>query len=437
MKRTFIIVTSTAILLAFNSCLAKIQAQNYQITFAGTGSSTTIDSVKVENTTQCTVTALGGGDILNLNSVTGINELNNNADNMLHVFPNPTTGTSIISFNATASGNTITELYDMAGKRIIRSQDYLSKGNQSYSLKGIGSGIYIIHIKSDEYSYTSKIVSNDEAISNPELNHISAIQGIDKQTTVSKTEKISNVKSGSTIQMQFNAGDTLKLTGKSGNFRTVMMLFPANSQTVIFTFVNCTDADSNHYAVVQIGTQLWMEENLKTTKYRNGNAISNVADGTAWSALTTGAYCNYNNTTNTDTINTYGRLYNWYSIGDSRNIAPTGWHVASDSEWTVLTTYLLGESVAGGKLKETCLTHWYSPNTGATNETGFSALPGGYRLSNGAFDYIGDSGHWWSSTEYSTTDAWYRGMYYYLSNVLRINGNYKGYGFSVRCVRDK
>ena len=127
--------------------IAKTYSQNYLITFAGTGASATVDSVKVENISQCTDTALGGGDILNITSVlTGINELNNIADNRLHVFPNPMNGFSLINFNATASGNAIIELYDITGKRIIQSQDFLSKGNQSYCLKGIGSGVYIIRI---------------------------------------------------------------------------------------------------------------------------------------------------------------------------------------------------------------------------------------------------------------------------------------------------
>jgi uncharacterized protein (TIGR02145 family) len=128
-------------------------------------------------------------------------------------------------------------------------------------------------------------------------------------------------------------------------------------------------------------------------------------------------------------------LYTWYAINDSRNVCPTGWHLPTDAEWTTLTTYLGGESVAGGKLNETGTTHWQSPNTGATNESGYTALPGGYQRS-GTFYYMGYVGSWWSTTESSTTDAYYRHTYYINSNVDRFSGGNKDDGFSVRCLRD-
>jgi uncharacterized protein (TIGR02145 family) len=206
-----------------------------------------------------------------------------------------------------------------------------------------------------------------------------------------------------------------------------------NAQTV-------TDIDGNIYHTVAIGSQTWMVENLKTTKYNDGTSIPNVTDSTAWKALSTPGVCTYNNTSNADTINTYGRLYNWYTVNTGK-LCPAGWHVPTDAEWTTLTDYLGGESVAGGKLKEIGTTHWQSPNTGATNETGFTALPGGYRFDfNVSFDRIGIYGYWWSSTEVVpnadiVVSAWYRFMYYYISNVFR--GNYgKSNGSSVRCLRD-
>ena len=192
-----------------------------------------------------------------------------------------------------------------------------------------------------------------------------------------------------------------------------------------------TDIDGNVYNIVTIGTQTWMVENLKTTKYRNSEAIPNVTDGATWGTLTTGAYCWYNN----DAANksTYGGLYNWYAVADSRNIAPVGWHVPTDSEWTTLTTYLGGVTVAGGKLKEPGTTHWYSPNADATNSSGFTALPGGCRSP--GFGDIGGYCYWWSSTEYSATHAWRWGVYYSYGEVSRSSYS-KYYGYSVRCLRD-
>jgi len=194
-----------------------------------------------------------------------------------------------------------------------------------------------------------------------------------------------------------------------------------------------TDIDGNVYHTVTIGTQVWMVENLKTTKYRNGDPIPNVTLDASWTALTSGAYCLYNN----DAANkiTYGALYNWFAVSDSRNIAPVGWHVPTDAEWTTLTDYLGGTSVAGGKLKESGTSHWITPNTGATNSNSFTALPGGFRGFNGAFNYVDYYGFWWPTTNNSTTYAWFRYMSSNSVELFKLSDN-KYYGFSVRCLKD-
>jgi uncharacterized protein (TIGR02145 family) len=190
--------------------------------------------------------------------------------------------------------------------------------------------------------------------------------------------------------------------------------------------------DGKVYQTVVIGNQEWMAENLAYLP-----SVNMVADGSE-DALGYYYYVYGYDGTNvaeakaTDNYATYGVLYNWTA---AMNACPDGWHLPSDAEWTELTDYLGGESVAGGKLKETGTTHWASPNTGATNETGFTALPGGYRTNNGTFGVIGYLGHWWSATEYNDTYAWYRLMYYNNSNVYR-SYYYKEVGFSVRCLRD-
>ena len=194
-----------------------------------------------------------------------------------------------------------------------------------------------------------------------------------------------------------------------------------------------TDYDGNTYNTVWIGNQLWMAENLKTTKYNDGMDIPLVTDGAAWSNLTTPGYCWYDNDEATYG-DTYGALYNWYTV-ETGNLCPAGWHVPTDAELTTLTTYLGGESVAGGKLKETGTTHWNSPNTGATNESGFTALPGGNRHTSGTFSTIGSNGSWWSSTESTASHAWYRTMTSTDASITRYDP-YKKFGFSVRCVRD-
>jgi len=194
-----------------------------------------------------------------------------------------------------------------------------------------------------------------------------------------------------------------------------------------------TDIDGNTYRTIKVGDQWWMAENLKVTHYRNGDPILNVNEAKNWSSLVTGAYYNYDN----DSSNaiTYGRLYNWYAVSGNRNIAPTGWHVPSNTEWKKLVDYLGGAFVAGGKLKEAGTTHWASPNAGASNKSGFAALPGGYRNYNGIFLSMGYYAYFWSSTEYGSYYAWYRRLYCIYAFFSRFN-YYKQSGFSVRLVRD-
>ena len=200
---------------------------------------------------------------------------------------------------------------------------------------------------------------------------------------------------------------------------------------------NIKDIDGNSYKTVYIGSQLWMADNLKASKYNDGTSIANVSDATQWSKLTTGAWCYYNN----DAVYNakYGKLYNWYAVSPTtngnKNVCPSGWHVPTDAEWTVLTDYLDGESVAGGKMKEVGTTSWNSPNTGATNESGFTGLPGGYRNGGGDYLNIGNFGLWWSSTEGITGIAWYRTLNLLDGYANRFNGNKVG-GLSVRCLRD-
>jgi uncharacterized protein (TIGR02145 family) len=208
--------------------------------------------------------------------------------------------------------------------------------------------------------------------------------------------------------------------------------------TVTLDTNTVTDLDGNVYQTVTIGTQVCMAENLKVTHYRNGDPIPNITSDSDWTSLTTGARCDYDN--DADNVPVYGRLYNWYAVDDSRGIAPEGWHVPTDAEWQILVDYLGGSSVAGGKMKATGTIEegtglWYHPNEGATNESDFSALPGGYRHLDGNFYYLGSYAYFWSSTEYSSYLAWYRLLSYYNSDVYR-NYDLKQLGFSVRCVRD-
>jgi uncharacterized protein (TIGR02145 family) len=197
--------------------------------------------------------------------------------------------------------------------------------------------------------------------------------------------------------------------------------------------------NSGSIKTVTIGKQVWMLENLNVATFKNGVEIPKVQDESAWIKAVNNqqpAWCYYyNDKKNGDK---FGKLYNWYAVVDNNGLCPQGWHVPSDDEWYVLTDYLGGSQIAGGKMKEVGITNWNSPNTESTNLSLFTGLPGGYRNYNGNYYYIGDSGFWWSSTEYASEyegRAWLR----YLSNAngvaIRYN-DYKAFGISVRCLRD-
>lgn len=190
--------------------------------------------------------------------------------------------------------------------------------------------------------------------------------------------------------------------------------------------------DKERYKTVKIGNQVWMVENLRTKKYNDGMDIQLVTDDKEWEGLTTPAYCWYKNDADTYKA-AYGNLYNWYAVSTGK-LCPTGWHVPTDAEWTTLTTYWGGENVAGGKLKEEGTIHWKSPNTEATNESGFSALPGGCRVYHGTFLGLGSYGGWWSASGHAEY-AWDRIIGYDYSSVHRY-GFHKQGGWSVRCIKD-
>ncbi len=206
-----------------------------------------------------------------------------------------------------------------------------------------------------------------------------------------------------------------------------------------------TDIDGNVYNTVLIGNQCWIKENLKVTHYPNGDEIPYISDNGEWIDLvdnnTDDAYCFYDNDTNIE----YGALYsyaaaiadNWQrDNSDGQGICPAGWHMPTDTDWTILTDYLGGVSVAGGEMKEAGTSHWNSPNTGATNKSGFTALPGGIRYYyHGTFGTVGLNGYWWSATERSSFGVWYRRLYYNNAYMTRSSCN-KSDGFSVRCTRE-
>jgi uncharacterized protein (TIGR02145 family) len=236
-------------------------------------------------------------------------------------------------------------------------------------------------------------------------------------TTVSVSTELSGLTAGTTFHYRIKATNELGTT---------------TSEDMTFKTYVVADADNNYYYSVTIGTQTWLLENLKTTLYRDGTAIPLVTENTAWKNLTTPGYCWYNND-EAKYESAYGALYNWYTVSTGK-LCPAGWHVPANSEWITLTNYLGGESLAGNKLKEAGSTHWGDLNNG-TNETGFTALPGGDRKDDGSFSDNGSSGFWWSVSSALPTSSYYAVLYSSSGSLVR-GGNPNVFGYSVRCIKD-
>jgi uncharacterized protein (TIGR02145 family) len=426
-------------LLLFISAI-NLHAQDYQISFTGTGASATVDSVKVENLTQGKSITIGGSEVLHLvKTITGINQVLDHG-NTFRIYPNPMTDNSTIDFIATTQGTATIELFDVIGKRVGKIQSILTIGAHSFYVSGLCRGIYTVRISSNTYTYTGKLISNGEPGSAMKINYI----GYSDIQVKSPKLKSANDE----IELQYNIGDQFKFTGSSGKYSTICTDVSTQSKTITFTFVPCTDADGNNYPVVQIGTQLWMAENLKTTKYRNGDTIPYITDNYEWSKLRTssfftGACCDYDNMPVNGTI--YGKLYNWCAVDDTRNIAPIGWHVPTDEEWYKLKEYVhANPGTSGSETKALSSTVSWSAATyrldpgcdlEKNNSTGFTALPGGFRESFGEFTEIGAFGRWWSSTE-RMEDFAYQYNIGYDSWIIGSYGGEKNSGFSVRCLRN-
>lgn len=210
------------------------------------------------------------------------------------------------------------------------------------------------------------------------------------------------------------------------------------------SYGSVTDIDGNTYKTIQIGSQTWMAENLNTTKYRNGVSIQGITDNTEWSNNNTGAYCSYNNNTSNDCP--YGKLYNWYAAVNSNGICPTGWRVPDDADWNRLIKFIDQDadttcsacnqsSTAGGLMKSSDTSYWLSPNTGGTNQSGFSGIGAGSKGATGIFEYKGSFGIWWSFTEVNTYQASLRRLYFQSNSIGREYTD-KNYGFSIRCIKN-
>jgi uncharacterized protein (TIGR02145 family) len=427
-----------------------VSAQDYLITFSGSGQSTTVEIVEVKNIDQQTTLTLNGTDTLLLTDVVGTGYLSSPYHGPV-VYPNPSNHTSRLEFYNSSAGNTGIEVYDFSGRLHILKSIQLAAGSHAFTISGLNAGIYLLKINTPDHIYSRRLVSTSVKHLAPELQY-EGRSGLHRYEPELKGP-------GNIVAMQYNDGERLVFKAISGVYAHTKSMVPTESQNIDFEFMDCIDWDGNQYGVVTIGEQVWMAENLKTTHYRNGTTIENPIDDSDWQNNTTGAYVWYNN--NNNWKESYGALYNWYAVINLNGLCPTGWIMPSNAEWELLVEYVISQGYpnlfnnpngAGNALKScrsissplggdcNTLTHprwnedeWSGHHHHGFDAFGFSSFPGGSRFT--AFTDLGRIGDWWTSTDYLNDYAFVITMMY--DNGKVFNGiTHRNAGFSVRCIRD-
>ena len=420
-------------------CALNVNAQSYLITFSGTGAANTVTSVEVKNLKTGIILTVNGDDVLRLTGTVGISDALNEYSSRMKIYPNPMTDKSTLLISPPEEGNAVISVCDITGKIVTQIKSYLENYTQEFTLSGLNNGMYIVNVKGNTYQLSGKLISNGKSNGTTSIEKVSGNIAVDK-----KESKMNNKGTMATVDMEYTAGDRLKFTGSSGIYSTVKTDIPEQNKTITFNFIECTDQDDNHYSVVQLGTQVWMAENLKTTKYLSGDPIGTTTPSDKNISSESDPKYQWAYDGNESNVPTYGRLYTYYTVVDSRKICPTGWHVPADAEWTTLTDYLTsngyGYEGSGPDIAKSMATTsgWTASATSGTvgndqpgnNSSGLTALPGGNRYSLGEFGGLGDYGIWRSSTAWNAL-AIYNDLDY-VYNDIAVNAN----GFSVRCVKD-
>jgi len=411
--------------------MLNLQGQDYLISFTGSGASTTVDSVKIENLMQGTKLKMKGSDILRLTVVTDIEAMNDDETGTVSFYPNPMKDYVKMQFVLPESGETLITMYDISGRKISQTSDLLPRGKHIYVIHGVEEGIYFVKASSGRYSCSGRLISSGSPNAGVKIvyENTLALQEKQRDSKGTKEEKV----------MQYTAGDRLLLKGISGIYSTVVTDVPTAGKTITFDFIPCTDGAGNNYSIVQIGSakgavdnkavQTWTVENLRTTKYIDGTDIPRATEKSMWNQ-TTPVYCYYNY--DSKASRSYGALYNYYAVSTGK-LCPVGWSIPTDSQWTVLVGYLGTES-AGAKMKETGSANWTNNSSGTTNESGFTALPGGQVNPDGSMAGIGWLAYLWSRVDLFG-EAWCRCIQDNVDYVLRQKRPFT-YGLSIRCLKD-
>lgn len=440
-----------SVLFAVLALLQQVSAQGLTITFEATfrGDPIPLDSIHVENLSGSGDTTIYHPDhVLVLDFSTGVQDLHDDAV-LIRSMPNPFDGSTEIMLNSTG-GMMRLAVYDATGRSMADLSLDAAPGPHHFRYSSGAPGLHVLSVEQNGQRHSLRLVALEGTGStHGTLSHLGATD-LHAGRAVAKADR---------SLFMWQPGDALRYIGYASNdtamFSGVIEHTPVASATRTFTFFGATcpdaptvmDADGNVYPVIRIGEQCWTGSNLRTAHYSDGSAIPNVTDNTEWKFLNTGAWCYYDNSPGQNATN--GKLYNWSAAMDPRGVCPLGWHVPADAEWKQMESALgmsadelnsagiRGEAQSvGGKLKSNFL--WNAPNTGATNESGFSAFASGNRdgFSDGTFFNAGSHGYWWTSSDYGEFNyAWYRSLRSSMAGVGRY-GTYKRNGFCIRCLRD-
>lgn len=426
-----------------------VNSQDYQISFAGTGESSDVDSVLVFNQNQQTELMIYEGQVLHLTDASSVGSMTD-TNNGLAVYPNPFNETATVLLSDKIAGNIVVSIADINGRIVLTENVFLTGNDNAFLLTGLKSGVYFIEVMSGNKRHIVKAISTS-GFSSPAIkvsdNTTKINQGIELK---SLTRTIKNL-----VPMYYEDGDRLLLSCYAGNNTTILSMIPEENQTVTAEFVACTDPDGYHYAAVEIGNQKWMAENLKY--------LPSVVGPETWSETEPYYYVygyygtNVSEAKATENYAVYGVLYNWAAAmnGEAssasvpsgvKGVCPTGWHLPSDDEWKIMegnvdSQYGAGHYVwneigfngydAGKRLKATF--GWNNYGNG-TDNYGFKALPGGSQ-SQGSYYYIGKSALWYTATDSNASHPWTRSLQDSYDESYRNAGGGSG-GTSIRCVKN-
>ena len=435
------------ILLSFFLVL-NLNAQDIELTFTGSGAATTVEDVKVVYLSKGDTVDISGSDVLKLAGPTGIG-FSLADDNTVMVYPNPMRDAGHIKFRTLEAGSVNLEIFDISGKLVVRSTHDLQSGEQTFSLSGLNQGLYTLRVSTPGHVLSARMVSVEKLSGLPVIRH---------ENSEAFSQTVSTLKgSKATINLEYTAGDYILLKGKSGNHQRVVTIAPTESQAVNFEFVECKDADDNHYPIVTIGTQTWTAENLITTKFQNGTDILNIEVDALWYSTSLPGWSWVHND---ESYAYYGKLYNWFVAGSDANPCPEGWHVPSRDEYLVLHYFLIdtfsltsgatsdNQGWAGKSVAHIALWQEYLDRDPAignnpllNNQTGFSMIPNGRRQDaphdQGSFRLQERWAFNWLATENvdNTETAWHTALRTDFARHESWTMN-KRRGAGIRCIKD-